>query len=133
MKRTFRKGQKVRSIYDPKHVFTIDASYMPDRLFHEKDTDRWWQRSELQAIREAEKAERPSPRSGKRPQDTMRPDALRAMFARALVKAAPAKSLPPKKCELSTCQVFFAPKRKWQRFCCDEHKREWNKLQAVAS
>jgi hypothetical protein len=46
----FRVGQTVCSIYDPRRPFQIDKSAMPDRIFREKGSDRWWTKSELLAI-----------------------------------------------------------------------------------
>ena len=31
-------------------------------------------------------------------------------------------------CEHLPCRITFKPKRSWQRYCCDDHRREANKL-----
>jgi hypothetical protein len=49
-KRQFRIGQKVQSVFDPSHVFVIDKSRLPERIFHEKGSNRWWAKSELQLL-----------------------------------------------------------------------------------
>ena len=33
------------------------------------------------------------------------------------------KQLEPRQCAYADCEVVFTPKRHWQRFCCDEHKK----------
>lgn len=33
-------------------------------------------------------------------------------------------------CGLMSCRTPFKPKRPWQRYCCDDHRREANKLRA---
>jgi hypothetical protein len=58
-KEKFRVGQKVQSIVDPTHVFVIDESQVPDRIYHEKGSDRWWTKNELQCLGASEKS-RPS-------------------------------------------------------------------------
>lgn len=49
-KKTIRIGMRVRSAYDPDHVFTIDRAKQPDRIYHEKGTRRWWTAKELQPV-----------------------------------------------------------------------------------
>lgn len=133
MKRTFRKGQKVRSIYDPKHQFVIADSYKPGRLFYEKGTGRWWTASELRAAGAPEKAFTSLKAVGKGKHEKMHPNALRTLLASPLAKAAPKEPPPQKTCELATCGVLFTPKRKWQRFHSYECQKAWHKLRAVAS
>ena len=53
-KKKFRIGQHVQSVYDASHTFIIDKSRIPDRIFHEKGSNRWWTKNELQAIGEPE-------------------------------------------------------------------------------
>lgn len=48
--KTFRVGQKVQSIYDSGHQFVIDRSMVPPRIFHERGSNRWWLKSELQRL-----------------------------------------------------------------------------------
>lgn len=50
MKKTIRVGMKVRSIYDPQHIFTLDRSKLPQRIFHEKGTSNWWTKNDLEAV-----------------------------------------------------------------------------------
>jgi len=38
---------KVSSIYEPTRVFVTDESTVPDRIFHEKGSNRWWTKNEL--------------------------------------------------------------------------------------
>ena len=53
-KKKFRIGQRVQSAYDSSHIFVIDKSRIPDRIFHEKGSNRWWTKNELQASGEPE-------------------------------------------------------------------------------
>ena len=43
-----RIGMKVRSIYEPERVFSLDRSKQPERLYHEKGTQNWHTKSALQ-------------------------------------------------------------------------------------
>lgn len=45
----FRIGQRVQTIHDASRTFVIDRSMVPERIFHEKGSNRWWTKSELQA------------------------------------------------------------------------------------
>ena len=36
----FRVGQTVQSVYDATHAFVIDKSVVPERIFHEKGSNR---------------------------------------------------------------------------------------------
>ena len=49
-KNKFRIGQRVQLASDPTHTFVIDKSLVPERIFHEKGSDRWWTRNELQHL-----------------------------------------------------------------------------------
>ena len=49
-KNRFRVGQTVQSVYDPTHTFVIDRSLVPERIFHEKGSGRWWTKNELQTL-----------------------------------------------------------------------------------
>ena len=49
-KKTIRVGMKVFSVYTPEHVFVIDRSIQPDRIFREKGSWRWWTAKELRAV-----------------------------------------------------------------------------------
>ena len=49
-KKIIRVGMKVFSIYTPEHVFVIDRSIQPDRIFREKGSRRWWTAKELRAV-----------------------------------------------------------------------------------
>lgn len=43
-------------------------------------------------------------------------------------KNAPDASRDAILCGLMLCRAPFKPKRPWQRYCCDDHRREFNKL-----
>ena len=54
-----RKGMKVRSIYEPDRVFTVDRSLLPGRVFHEKGAARWYSKHELLPATASQKAVKP--------------------------------------------------------------------------
>jgi len=37
------------------------------------------------------------------------------------------QTLPPRQCDYEPCGATFTPRRRWQRFCCDEHKKLYHK------
>lgn len=131
-KPNFRLGQKVRSSFDPKHVFEIDASVIPDRLFHEKGTDRWWQRHEIRLLGAPEKALKPSLRSASQTHGKTHSPKVKEMLAgqlRRYVPKTPDVELP---CE--ECGTPFKPKRKWQKFDKEVCRRKnWERKQGDGS
>jgi hypothetical protein len=53
--KSFRKGQKVSSVYNPDREFVIDRVIQPDMIYHERGSNRWWSKSELRAVLEAKR------------------------------------------------------------------------------
>ena len=49
-KSRFRVGQCVQLASDPTLTFVIDRSLVPERIFHEKGSNRWYTKSELQRL-----------------------------------------------------------------------------------
>ena len=108
-----RKGFFARSIYDGR-AFGIDASVLPNRLFHEKGTDRWWLGAQLRSIlAPAEQVLRVSAK---------KKETLAGMHRLALQGAAGklAAALPKPELEVRACLEcghVYTPARKHQKFC----------------
>jgi hypothetical protein len=122
-----RKGLKVRSAFNTEHVFLIDASVRGERLYHEKDSDRWWTRGELRPFRGTKGDLRPLSHG-----EVMR---LRKTRVNAF-KAAPAKQLKAPttglRIECIGCGKKFRPPRPWSKFhdkAC--HNAYWKKIRTA--
>lgn len=128
----FRVGQRVQSIYDSSHVFIIDRSMVPERIFREKGSHRWWTKSELQRPGAPENPVTSSRLNGK---EQMRgthskcaEDVSRGSHAEA---AAAGSGLPKRSC--LECRAIFQPTRPWQRFDSEDCRRAyWKKVNAVS-
>jgi hypothetical protein len=136
MKRTqkikFRVGQTVQSIYDASRTFVIDRSAVPDRIFHEKGSDRWWTRNELRRLGASEDPATSCRLNGK--------EKMRGTHS----NASPDNSGGPqivvgvssavRKCLLPECGVKFEPARPWQKFHSDACRLEhWKRTNQAAS
>ena len=110
-KKKFRVRQRVQSIYDASHTFVIDRSALPARIFHEKGSNRWWTKNELQAIGAAE-----NPLTSHRLNGTgeMRENAFQCVPEAE--KTAPEVSTGLEQRECPHCRVRFQPRRRWQKF-----------------
>lgn len=107
-KKKFRTGQ--RSVYDPQRIFRIDRSVLPERIFHEKGTDRWFTRSELLAIGEGEKPPAMADAATLRHAGTMRSHAFRGASGAVLAVPEPVQIMPERKCQ--ECGTPFHPRRR---------------------
>jgi len=120
-RKKFRVGQRVQSVYDAANTFVIDKSRVPERIFHEKGSDRWWTRNELQHLGAPEN-----------PSTSIRLNGTGRMRANAR-KCAPSASgglqivagvvagLEKRKC--LECGTRFQPKRPWQKFHTEACRR----------
>lgn len=129
----FRVGQKVRSVHDPKHVFVIDASVIPDRVFHEKGSGRWWQRNEMRLLGAPEEIGKSLTPKASRTHSKTHPVNVKDLLGAQLRAHEPKQPVPMRNCE--ECNNPFKPRRKWQRFDTEKCRREnWvrNHPEAVA-
>lgn len=113
-RKKFRVGQRVQSIYDATHTFVIDKSMVPDRIYHEKGTDRWWTKNELQELGAAEKPETSFRLNGKAKCVQMRGKCVAVVSERPTLAVGPRPRFPEREC--LGCGTVFQPKREWQRF-----------------
>jgi len=118
-KKKFRIGQTVQSIYDASQTFIIDKSLIPERIFHEKGSNRWWTKNELQTVGAAENPATSLRLNGK---GKMREDARKC--AEGVPREAAAGTWLPKRGCLQ-CGAIFQPKRPWQRFDSEPCRRTY--------
>jgi hypothetical protein len=131
-KHSFRVGQKVRSVHDPKHIFEIDASVIPDRLFHEKGTDRWWQRNEMRLLGAPEKVGKSLTPKAPRTHSKTHPVNVKDLLGAQLRKYVPKEPPPTRTCP--ECGTDFKPRRKWQKFDKEACRRlAWLRLHPEAA
>jgi hypothetical protein len=119
----FRVGQRVQSVYDATHTFVIDKSAVPERIFHEKGSNRWWTRNELQHLGAPE-----NPASSIRLNGTGRmrgthPDAPSANPSESHIATLTPAGAETRKCLFSGCRIRFQPKRRWQKFHSETCRR----------
>lgn len=113
-KKKFRVGQKVQSVFDPTRVFVIDKSRVPERIYHEKGSDRWWTRNELQRMGAPENPVTSFRLNGKGEMRGTRSDASPANPGGPQIVTGVSTSLEVRKC--LGCDLKFQPKRRWQKF-----------------
>lgn len=133
-KQTFRVGQKAQLLYDGKHVIEIDASLVPDRLYHEKGTDRWWAKRQLRPVGPPQKAAKPVSPKTLAAAKKMHSLAFRGTPGKALEAASPKIGLSLREC--LECHGKFKPRRRWQKFCTTKKppcQRVYNKRLAVVA
>ena len=109
-KKKFRVGQRVQLASDAMHTFVIDKSAVPERIFHEKGSNRWWTRNELQRLGAPENPATSIRLNGKGNACGMRANACGAIPT----PTAPESLAPERPC--LECGTPFKPTRKWQRF-----------------
>lgn len=115
-KQKFRAGQKVQSVFDPTHVFVIDKSKVPERIYHERGTDRWWTRNELQRLGAPENPVTSIRLNGKGEMHRTHSNAFPVIPGRPRIVAESSASPERRKCLLRECNVRFRPKRPWHKF-----------------
>jgi hypothetical protein len=118
-KKSIRVGMKVRSIYDPDHVFTIDRSKKPGRVFHEKGSSLWYGSHELQSV-----SERPAKLSNTAKQTAIskRSQALQGMPPGTFPQS---PTLYSRTC--LECGIEFKTKKKKTKFCSGPHRSRYHK------
>jgi hypothetical protein len=126
----FRVGQTVQSVYDPAHTFVIDRSVVPERIFHEKGSNRWWTRIELQHLGAPEDPATSFRLNGKGRMRGTHPDASPAVPGGLQIVDGVSAGLDEQKC--LECGVRFQPKRKWQKFHSEACRRAHWKQKALA-
>ncbi len=120
----FRVGQTVQTVYDPTHTFEIDKSAVPERIFNEKGSNRWWTRSELQRLGAPENPVTSIRLNGKGRMRGTHPDAsLSVPSGPQIVAEVSSVGLDEQKCLLAECSVRFRPKRRWQKFHSEACRR----------
>lgn len=110
-KNKFRIGQRVQLASDPTHTFVIDRSLVPERIFREKGSNRWWTKNEMQPFGEPENPATSYRLNGKGNACGMRANAC---GMRATGSGAPSLALETAQC--LECGEPFKPAREWQRF-----------------
>ena len=131
-KKQFRVGQTVCSIYEPGRTFTLDRSAMPERIFREKGSNRWWTKSELQRPGAPENPATSSRLNGKEQMRGTHPKCAEDVSGglHSEVKAA-VLGLPRRSC--LECRAIFRPARPWQKFdSADCRRAYWKKVNAVS-
>lgn len=108
-KPVIRVGMKVRSIYNPEHVFTLDRSIQPDRIFREKGTRTWWTAQELRGVKR-----KPVPLSATKKKQAVKSRSV--AFLRPS-QGTVSKSTPTYKRTCFNCGTEFESKRKEALFC----------------
>src|SRR5207249_8559551 len=116
-KTRFRAGQTVQSIYDATHTFAIDKSAVPERIFHEKGSSRWWTKTEIQRLGAPENPATSIRLNGKAECAAMRRKCAPGISGGLQIVAGPFPGLEEQKC--LECSVSFQPARHWQRFCSE--------------
>ena len=117
----FRKGMKVRSIYEPELVLVIERSAVPDRIYY--GANRWWTKNEIQALGEPEIPATSLRLNGK---GKMREDARKC--AEGVSAEANSETWLPKRSCLE-CGAIFQPTRPWARFHSEPCRRVYWKRQ----
>jgi hypothetical protein len=125
----FRVGQRVQSIYDASHTFVIDRSVIPERIFHERGSNRWWTKNELQTAGAPENPVTSIRLNGKGRMRGTHPNASPAIPGGPQIVAGVSAGLEERTCLFSGCRVRFHPKRRWQRFHSETCRRaHWKTL-----
>ena len=132
-KKKFRVGQKVQSVFDPAHVFIIDESRVPERIYHEKGSDRWWTQNELQRLGAPENPATSTRLNGKGQMRRTRSNAFPGIPERPQIVAEVSAGQESKKCLLRECSAKFRPRRRWQKFHTEACRLAYWKLRSRAA
>ncbi len=112
----FRRPEYWREHGTGSYLSGFDKSLVPERIYHEKGTDRWWTRNELQHLGAPENLATSIRLNGKEQMRRMRSDAFAAIPGKPQIVAEVTAELEEKKCLLRDCNVRFQQKRPWQKF-----------------
>src|SRR5580693_5569916 len=107
----FRVGQTVQSVYDVEHAFVIDKSQVPERIYHEKGSDRWWTRNELQRLGAPEHPATSTRLNGKGQMRRTHSNAFPPVPGKPRIVAEVSAGLERRKCMLHECSAEFQPNR----------------------
>ena len=118
-KKRFRIGQRVQTIYDASHAFVIDKSRIPDRIFHEKGSDRWWTKNDLRQVGAAE-----NPLTSHRLNGTEEHARGCAQCAQGHPREPESTPSLAKRLCLA-CNAIFEPVKPWQRFDSEDCRRAY--------
>lgn len=129
-KNKFRVGQTVQSIYDATHRFVIDKSVAPERIFHEKGSNRWWTRNELQRLGARENPATSFRLNGKNRMRGTHPHASTAVFGVPFGGTDPRPGLKQTRC--LECGISFRQRRRWQKFHSEACRRAHWKRKTLA-
>jgi hypothetical protein len=113
-KKKFRVGQRVQSVYNPTHVFVIDKSRVPERIYHEKVSNRWWTRNELQRLGAPENPATSIRLNGKSRMRRTHSNAFPAIPGKPSIVTEVSAGLEKPRC--LECGLRFQPARPWQKF-----------------
>jgi hypothetical protein len=128
-KKKFRVGQTVQSVYDPTHAFVIDKSRVPERIYHEKGSDRWWTKNELQRLGTPENPVTSFRLNGKGQMRGNARNASPAIPSGPQIVAGVSAGLEGQKCLFAGCRIRFGPKRRWQKFHSEGCRRaHWKQV-----
>ncbi|SRR5882724_12153309 len=127
----FRVGQTVQSIFDSTHTFVIDKSRVPERIYHEKGSDRWWTRNELQRLGAPENPVTSFRLNGKAKMRGMHPKCAPCIPSGPQIVTEVSASLEARKC--LGCDLKFQPSRKWQKFHSEACRRAYWKRTPFAA
>ncbi len=120
-RKRFRVGQTVQSVYDATHTFVIDRSTVPERIFHEKGSNRWWTRTELQYLGAPENPATSLRLNGKAECAENAPQCAAGISGGLQIVSGPFPGLEEQKC--LECGLEFQPTRPWQKFHTEECRR----------
>ena len=130
-KKRFRTGQQVRSVYDPTHTFVIDKSAVPERIFHEKGSNRWWTKTELQHLGAPENPATSIRLNGKAECAQNARNASAGISSGLQIVAG--LSTGPEERECLECGLRFQPARPWQKFHSEGCRRaNWERARKGA-
>lgn len=113
-RKKFRVGQRVQLASDPTHTFVIDRSLVPERIYREKGSNRWYTKSELQRLGAPENLATSIRLNGKGNACGMRANACAGIASGSQIAAGVSRG--PEERECLECGAPFQPTRKWQRF-----------------
>src|SRR5208283_2504931 len=117
-------GMRVRSIYDPKHEFVIDRSILPERVYREKGTKRWWAKRDLEGL-----IGRSKPLSAKKEEALLK---ARSLAFQAIPTALSPKGKPLYRRTCPECGLEFTTEQQKQKFSSDACRtKNWKRRNEI--
>ena len=120
-KNKFRIGQRVQLASDPMHTLVIDKSAVLERIFHEKGSNRWWTKPELQRLGAPENPVTFLRLNGKGECAQNARNASPGISSGLRIVAGAHSGLPERECP--ECGTRFQPARPWQKFDTEPCRR----------